>query len=134
MDEQKYLIAIALAEQNNQRIMPIGGKTINSVVSEKKFPQKESEKIILDLLLRLFKRSSEGKLKILEKDTGLFVAVIGIDDMQKNIPIIKANWIENGNINELLIRLTSICSQLWSIKYEKYEGIVFTSISKDSLS
>ena len=134
MDEQKYLIAIALAEQNNQRIMPIGGKTIPKAISEKTFPQKESEKIILDLLLRLFKRSSEGKLKILEKDTGLLVAVIGIDDMQKNIPIIKANWINNGNTNELLIRLTTICSQLWSINYKKYEGMVFTSLSSESLS
>ena len=134
MDEQKYLIAIALVEQNNQRIMPIGGKTIPIDVSEKKFPKKESEKIILDLLLRLFKRSSEGELKILEKDTGLLVAEISIQDMQKNIPIIKANWINNGNTNELLIRLTSICSQLWNINYEKYEGMVFTSLRRESLS
>ncbi len=128
MDAQKYLIAIALAEQSNQRIMPIGGKTIPMGVSEKTFPQKESEKIILDLLLRLFKRSSEGELKITEKDKGLFLAEISIDDMQKNIPIIKANWINNGNTNELLVRLSSICSQLWSINYKKYEGMVFTSL------
>ena len=134
MGEHKYLIAIALAEQNNQRIMPIGGKTIAIGVSNKTFPKKESEKIILDLLLRLFKRSSESELKISEKDTGLFVAEISIDDMQKHIPIIKANWINNGNTNELLIRLTSICSQLWSINYKKYEGMVFTSLSRESLS
>ncbi len=134
MVDQKYLIAIALAEQNNQRIMPIGGKTIPIGISGKTFPQNESEKIILDLLLRLFKRSSEGGLKIPEKDTGLFVAEISIDDMQKNIPIIKANWINNGNTNQLLIRLTSICSQLWSINYKKYEGMVFTPLSKESLS
>ena len=134
MDEQKYLIAIALAEQNNQRIMPIGGKTIPLAVSEKRFPQKESEKIILDLLLRLFKRSSESELKIPEKDTGLFLAEISIDDMQKNIPTIKADWINNGDTNELLIRLTTICSQLWSINYKKYEGMVFSHLSKESLS
>ena len=134
MDEQKYLIAIALAEQNNQRIMPIGGKTIPKGDSEITFPQKESEKIISDLLLRLFIRSSEGELKIAERDTGLFVAEISIDNMQKNIPIIKANWINNGNTNELLIRLTCICSQLWSINYKKYEGMVFTSLSRESLS
>ncbi len=133
MGEQKYLIAIALAEQNNQRIMPIGGKTIPMSVSEAKFPQKESEKIILDLLLRLFNRSSEGELKITEKDTSLFVAEISIDDMQNNIPMIKSNWINNGQTNELLIRLTSVCSQLWSINYKKYEGMVFTPLSKENL-
>ncbi len=130
MDEQKYLIAIALADQNNQRIMPIGGKTIPMGVSDKTFPQKESEKIVLDLLLRLFKRSSEGELKISEKDTGLLLAEISFDDMQKTIPIIKANWINNGNTNELLNRLTSFCSHLWCINYKKYEGMVFTSLIK----
>ena len=134
MGEHKYLIAIALAEQNNQRIMPIGGKTIAIGVSNKTFPKKESEKIILDLLLRLFKRSSESELKISEKDTGLFVAEISIDDMQKHIPIIKANWINNGNTNELLNRLTCFCSQLWSINHKKYEGMVFTSLTKDNLT
>jgi len=134
MDEQKYLIAIALAEQNKQRIMPIGGKTTSKGATEKKFPQKEAEKIILDLLLRLFKRSSEGKLKIPEKDKGIFVAEISIDEMQKNIPTIKADWIKNGETNELLIRLTCICSQLWSINYKKYEGMVFTSLIEENLS
>ena len=129
MDNQKYLIAIVLAEQKNQRIMPIGGKTIPKPISEQTFPKKESEKIILDLLLRLFKRSSEYELKIPEKETGLLLAEISIDDMQKNIPTIKANWINNGNTNELLSRLTTICSQLWSINHKKYEGMVFTSLS-----
>ena len=134
MDEQKYLIAIAVAEQNNQRIMPIGGKTMPMSICENTFPQIESEKIILDLLLRLFKRSSEGQLKISEKDTGLLLAEISFDDMQKNIPIIKENWINTGNTIELLNRLTSFCSQLWSINYKKYEGMVFTSLIKESLS
>ncbi len=134
MDNQKYLIAIALAEQNNQRIMPIGGKTIPITFPEKTFPKKESEKIILDLLLRLFKRSNEYELKITEKETGLLVAEISMDDMQEKIPTIKANWINNGNTNELINRLTTICSKLWSINHKKYEGMVFTSLIKESLS
>ena len=134
MDEQKYLIAIALAEQNNKRIMPIGGKTIPLGVSDKTFPQKECEKIVLDLLLRLFKRSSEGELKISEKDTGLFLAELSFNDMQKKIPIIKSNWINNGNTNELLNRLSCFCSQLWSINHKKYEGMVFTTLTNDNLS
>tara|TARA_Y100001968_G_scaffold1894_1_gene1628 strand:+ start:219 stop:395 length:177 start_codon:yes stop_codon:yes gene_type:complete len=58
MEEQKYLIAIALAEQNNKRLMPLGGKTFPGVNSANKNLTKEAEKIILDLLLRLFKRSN----------------------------------------------------------------------------
>ncbi len=131
MKEQKYLIAIALAEQNEQRIMPIGGKTISEDVLKKTFPKKEAQKIVLDLLLRLFKRTSQGKLKIADKDTGIFIAEIRTDDMQNKIPILKANWINNGNTNELIVKLTSVCNQLWSINYEKYEGMVFNSLDKD---
>ena len=31
MDEQKYVIALALAEQKNKRLMPLGGKTFSGV-------------------------------------------------------------------------------------------------------
>ena len=53
MDEQKYVIAIALAEQNNKRLMPLGGKTFSGVDTLSQSSKKEVEKIILDLLLSL---------------------------------------------------------------------------------
>jgi len=32
MEEQKYIIAIALAVQNNKRLMPLGGKTLLELI------------------------------------------------------------------------------------------------------
>ncbi len=117
MEDQKYLIAIALAEQNNKRLMPLGGKTFAGVDALSQFPKNEAEKIILDLLLRLFKRTNEGNLKISNNKNGLLLAEIGFENMQKNLSVIKSNWINNGNTANLIEKLKSICSNIWSIEY-----------------
>ena len=128
MEEQKYLIAIALAEQNNKRLMPLGGKTFSGVDALGEEPKKEAEKIILDLLLRLFKRTNEGSLKISNEETGLLLAEISFENMQNNLPIIKSSWINDGNTDNLINKLKSICSNLWSIEYKKHEGIIFNTL------
>ena len=124
MDEQKYVIAIALAEQNNKRIMPLGGKTFSGVDTLSQSSKKEVEKIILDLLLRLFQRTTEGSLKISNNETGLLLAEISFESMHKNIPVIKSNWLNNGDTDTLIEKLKSICSKLWSVKFKKHEGIM----------
>ena len=128
MEEQKYLIAIALAEQNDKRLMPLGGKTILGNDSSNEPPQKESEKIILDLLLRLFKRTSEGNLKISNDEIGLLILEISFTEMHNNIPIIKSNWIRTGDTVDLINKLTSSCSKIWSVQYKKHEGIIFNDL------
>ena len=128
MEEQKYVIAIALAEQNNERIMPLGGKTCAGVDTSSKSSIKEVEKIILDLLLRLFQRTTDGSLKISNEKNGLLLAEISFDSMHKNIPVIKSNWIKTGDTDTLIEKLKSICSHLWSIKYKKHEGIMFNNL------
>ena len=128
MEEQKYLIAIALAEQNNKRLMPLGGKTFAGVDNLNQIPEKESEKIILDLLLRLFQRTTEGSLKISNDKTGLLLAEISFESMHKNIPVIKSNWINTGDTDTLIEKLKSICSNLWSVKFKKHEGIMFDDL------
>ena len=128
MEDQKYLIAIALAEQNNKRLMPIGGKTFGGVDALSQAPKKEAEKIILDLLLRLFNRTSEGNLKISNNENGILLAEISFESMQNNLPKIKSNWINTGNTDTLIEEFKSICSNLWSIKYKKHEGIMFNDL------
>tara|TARA_Y100001968_G_scaffold216219_1_gene198921 strand:+ start:601 stop:993 length:393 start_codon:yes stop_codon:yes gene_type:complete len=130
MEEQKYLITIALAKQNNKRIMPLGGKTYTRVEDGSQTPKKEAEKILLDLLLRLFKRTTEGDLKVDNYETGLLLAEISFENMQNNLPIIKSNWINTGNTDILLENLKSLCINLWSIKYIKHEGIIYNDLIK----
>ena len=128
MEEQKYVIAIALAEQNNKRLMPLGGKTFSGVDTLSQSSKKEFEKIILDLLLRIFQRSTEGSLKISNDENGLLLAEISFESMHNNIPVIKSNWINSGDTDAMIEKLKSICSNLWSIQYKKHEGIIFNDL------
>ena len=130
MEEQKYVIAIALVEQNNKRLMPLGGKTFSGLDPLSQSSKKEVEKIILDLLLRIFQRSAECSLKMSNDRTGLLLAEISFESMHKNIPIIKSNWINSGDTNTLIEKLKSICSNLWSIKFQKHEGIIFNDLKQ----
>ncbi len=134
MEDQKYIIAIALAEQNKKRLMPLGGKTCTGVVSLNQSSKTEVEKIILDLLLRLFQRTTEGSLKISNDETGLLLAEISLESMQNNIPVIKSNWINTGDTDTLIEKLKSICSNLWSVKFKKHEGIMFNDLINKKLS
>tara|TARA_B100001250_G_C19525590_1_gene667911 strand:- start:354 stop:758 length:405 start_codon:yes stop_codon:yes gene_type:complete len=134
MEEQKYLIAIALAEQNNKRLMPLGGKTFAGVDALSQAPEKEAEKILLDLLLRLFNRTTEGNLKISNDNSGLLLAEISFESMQNNLPIIKSNWINTGDTYTLIEKLKSICTNLWSIQYKKHDGIIFNDLINKKLS
>ena len=128
MEEQKYVIAIALAEQNNKRLMPLGGKNCAEVDISSQTSKKEVEKIILDLLLRIFQRTTEGSLKISNDETGLLLAEISFESMNNNIPVIKSNWINSGDTDTLIEKLKSICSNLWSIEFKKHEGILFNNL------
>ena len=134
MEEQKYVIAIALAEQNNKRLMPIGGKTFSAVDTLSQSSRKDVEKIILDLLLRIFQRTTEGSLKISNDETGLLLAEISFESMHNNIPVIKSNWINSGDTDTLIEKLKSICSNLWTIKFQKHEGIIFNDLKNKKLS
>ena len=134
MEEQKYLVAMALAEQNNKRLMPLGGKTFTRNNDSNEVPQKEAHKLILDLLLRLFKRTNEGPLKITNEENVLLLAEISFIDMQNNIPVIKSNWINTGDRDTLINKLNSTCTNLWGVDYKKHEGILFKKIKSRKLS
>ena len=134
MEEQKYVIAIALAEQNNKRLMPLGGKTFSGVDTLSQSSKKEVEKIILDLLLRIFQKTTEGSIKRSNDETGLLLAEISLESMQKNIPVIKSKWINSGDTDNLIEELKSICLNLWSVQFKKHEGIIFFDLKKKKLS
>ena len=63
MSNLNYLIVIALIQQGETRLMPIGGKSLKNSIPEGKSPNEEGEGISLELLLRIIERSDQGKLK-----------------------------------------------------------------------
>ncbi len=64
MASQDYLIAIALIEQNLVRAMPLGGKEIKDNLEESENLKKLGEEVILNLLMRVFRRRGDFKSSI----------------------------------------------------------------------
>ena len=82
-------------------------------------------------MLRLFKRTTEGNLKISNDENGLLLAEIRFETMQNNLPIIKSSWINTGDTEKLIDKLKSLCINLWSIQYKKHEGIIFNDLKNN---
>ena len=131
MASQDYLIAIALIEQNEVRAMPLGGKEIKDNLRDDGNLNKFGEDVILKLLLRVFQRSDEGALKRASEDKGLLLVHMHPKRMQKELPFIKSEWIRDGDTNQFLKYLGNLSKEIWSVSFVKYNGIEFTSISKN---
>ena len=131
MASQDYLIAIALIEQNDIRAMPLGGKEIKESIEEESNFKSLGEEVILNLLLRVFQRSDEGKLKRASEDKGLLLVHMHPKRMQKELPFIKSEWIRDGDTNQFLKYLGNLSKEIWSASFVKYKGVEFTSISKN---
>ena len=93
MTESTYLIAIALIDQGDKRIMPIGGKSLKAAISNDNFPTAEASIITLELLLRVIERSENGSIKSANGIKSIFLLELAIENIQEVLPSIKAKWI-----------------------------------------
>ena len=128
MSEYPYLIAIALVEQKDSRAMPIGGKALKADIDEKDLPGNTGKILALELLLRLIERSEENAIRRIAGERSLILVQIPMQEMQDQLPTLKAKWIATGNYNEFLEELKNITSVIWSLKFIKYKGIIFDRI------
>ncbi len=131
MIENPYLIAIALIEQNGKRAMPLGGKALHKKINKEVSIYEAGEKIALELLVRVFQRTDLGALNRAAHDKSFLLLHLGMEEMQMKIPSIKSEWIELGQSEKLISKLKAISHDVWTITYQRYEGIQIQSI--DSL-
>ena len=131
MTKFSYLIAIALIEQNQQRLMPIGGKSIKQAIPTGKSPEKEGERISLELLLRVIERSDGGEIKRANGKKSFFLLELPIELIQETLPKLKNEWINNGDTDLLISKLIRACDKIWNVNYIKGTGIRYDSISDE---
>ena len=130
MQKAYYLVVLALIRQNNRRFMPIGGKSIKSDFSlDNQDDYKSSaSKITTELLLRIFQKTQEGSIERGNQEQSLLLMKVEYSILQEKLPIIKSNWINNGNGSETISSLKDFSDRLWAIKHVKYEGIKYDEI------
>ena len=126
MAEFPYLIGIALIEEEGNRAMPLGGKSIKGPIEQTNCPGEAGEKIALEVLLRVMERSEKGFLRQAAGNKSFLLVEMSMKIMHEQLPSLKAEWIKTGKTDELMERLVRICENCWNITFEKHKGIQFS--------
>lgn len=111
-----YLIALALLEQGNERAMPLQGKSLKQAISADGTPGEIGERLVAELLLRIWQRSEQGALRRAAQDHSLLLVEVPIEALQTTLPALKAAWIRSGDLEALLQDLAAQASGLWRLE------------------
>ena len=93
MTKSTYLVAIALINQNNNRLMPLGGKSLKEPLDVNS-PGGKSETIALELLIRIIQLTDYAPIARANDEQSLLLLEIEFESMQKKLPLIKEDWIQ----------------------------------------
>ena len=129
MENLDYLIGLALVQQNERRIMPIGGKSLKEPISNNEsLNETIFGGIALEILLRLMYRTDEASIQRKYGENSLLLASIPIESLQKELPVIKKVRIDYGESEIFFQNLKKISTRIWSINYVRYEGIKYKEL------
>ena len=127
---ESYIIALALIEHNQDRSMPLGGKSLKADdLNDEKTLELYGRELVEQLLIRIIQKSETGLIRRVGGDKSLILIEIGIEHMQGQIPLLKSNWINTGDNNKFFKDLLGICNNIWSVSFKKGEGVNYTKIS-----
>jgi len=124
MADTPYLVALALLEQAGTRALPLNGKTWAAAAGAGD-PGDEGRTLVLELLLRLWQRSEEGPLRRVAGDRSLLLVELPLEDLQEQLPRLKARWLADGDTAALHASLAALASRVWSVAIAKYEPVSF---------
>ena len=133
MDNFNYLVAIAMIEQDNNRLMPIGGKASKEEIDLNLSPSSKGENISLELCLRILQLSFDSPIKLLGGEKSILLIEIPMKEMQEKLPVYKAEWLSSGDSEKLILNISEISNHIWFTKFIKYEGVKFEYFDKEKL-
>jgi hypothetical protein len=120
-----YLVALALIEQQGQRLLPLTGKSQSADAATASDPGEDGRTLALELLLRVWQRSDDGAVKRAAGDDSLLLVELPLEVMSEQLPLLKASWISGAEAEETLARLRSLVNRGWRISIAKYESVSF---------
>ena len=125
MAESPYLVALALIEQDGKRGLPLTGKTQPADALEANDPGEGGRTLALELLLRLWQRSSDGAIRRAADEGSLLLLELPLEAMQEHLPQLKAAWLSTGDTAALHQALAGLALRGWTVGIAKYEPITF---------
>jgi len=125
MADAPYLVALALLEVGGKRALPLTGKSIPEALREAPDPGDDGRPLALELMLRIWQRSSEAPIQRIGGDNSLLLVEVPLELMSEQLPLLKASWIASGDTTNFLERLEGLVSRGWRIVFAKYEPISY---------
>ncbi len=122
MADFHYLIALALIEQEGQRAMPLGGKSLKASINSDSDLNNVGKDIALELLLRVLQRTDIGGLCRAAGDRSLLLVEMPMELMQERLPSLKTFWLNTGDTDKFLIKLKAFSQGVWALNFVRYEG------------
>lgn len=116
MADAPYLIAIALLEQQGERAMPLQGKSLRQPIEADGDPGELGERLVYELLLRVWQRSDQGPLQRAQQEDSLLLVQVPIEALQTSLPAIKADWINKGDAAALRRALSATALAMWRLE------------------
>lgn len=127
MAEAPYLVALAMLERGGQRALPLTGRSCQPEIGQAEDPGEEGRGLALELLLRLWQGSDGQAFRRIAGDASLLLVEMPLQTMSEQLPILKANWINDGDTEAFQARLAELAMRTWTISLAKYEPIRFHS-------
>jgi hypothetical protein len=125
MADAPYLVALALLEREGQRALPLTGRSCRPEAAQAEDPGEEGRGLALELLLRLWQGSDSQPFRRAAGDASLLLVELPLVTMSEQLPIIKADWINDGDTSGFQARLGKLATRAWTISLAKYEPIRF---------
>ena len=123
MADAPYLFALALVELNGKRSLPIAGRSQSAAAVHHGDPGHEGLGLALELLLRLWQRSDEGPLQRAAGETSLLLVEIPLAEMSEKLPVLKARWLADGDIEAFQAGLQALAHRGWRVVFAKDEPV-----------
>ena len=124
-----YLVALALIEQEGRRALPLAGRSLNAEAAAAEQPTQVAHSLALELLLRLWQRSDDGALKRACGVESLLLVELPMERLPEDLPRLKADWLNSGDINAFHAGLQAMCGRAWTMSIAKFEPVSLTSWS-----
>tara|TARA_Y100001968_G_scaffold324496_1_gene363974 strand:+ start:37861 stop:38250 length:390 start_codon:yes stop_codon:yes gene_type:complete len=124
MTVSPYLIAISLVEEGNKRAMPLGGKSLKSLVKKNEDPPENLvNQIALELCLRLLQKSDQNFIKRSAGDNSFLIVQIPLKQMNEELPLLKSRWLKSGDTKNFISEIKKCSLDIWKMNFVRYEGI-----------
>ena len=125
MSDSRFIVAIALLDQQGKRLMPLTGKSTPKYQDYDEMISQTGKELVSQLLTRVLELTDELPIKRAGSTKSLILVDIDMLVMNEHLAVEKSKWLNTQDTITFLSSMFNISNRLWTISFEKGSGIIF---------